>query len=380
MKIALCLERFDPALGGQAIWTRGFAAHLLEMGHEVHVVSTAFGDHGLPVRQHAVPPFWAPLTGARRFRDVLETLGASVVHDAGVTIWPAVWHPHTGSALGAQDRLIATESRARRVRAAVSPKMRLLRTQMRWLEARQARRAAGIVAVSDLVRRLLERRHPGARTRIETIPNGTDTRFFTPPAEKRRPQSLPGDVVFLAVAHNPALKGLDVALRALAALVRDGHAVRLMVAGVGTGTIWSGMAEALGLAGRVAFLGQAGDMRPVYHGADVLVHPTRWDANSLVVLEAMACGLPVITSRMNGAAEAIAPDVAGFILPDPEDFTALAAHMRLLLDPERRARFGTAARAAIESRDIRVNHRAVEALLLRVAQGVSAADRASHGR
>ncbi len=373
MKIALCVEGFDPARGGQGVWTRGFAAHLLASGHDVHVVSCAFGSDRLGIHCHLVPWHWSPLIRARRFQAALREIGANAVYDASTTIWPGVWHPHSGSELRALDRLIATEPPARRLRAAISPKMLLLRTQMAWIEAQQARRALAIVAVSDLVKALLRQRHPSAGVRIHTIPNGTDTQFFAPLASGRHPCGTSGEIVFLLVAHNPMLKGLDIALRAFSVLVQEGRAVRMLVAGVENAAPWDRMAVRLGVRERVTFAGIVGDMRPVYAQADVLLHPTRWDACSLVVLEAMACGLPVATTAMNGAADTIVSGTSGFVLPSPEDVPALAGAMRSLLDPATRQALGRAAREAIERHDIRDNYRSVESVLIRIA------DRGEHG-
>jgi UDP-glucose:(heptosyl)LPS alpha-1,3-glucosyltransferase len=97
------------------------------------------------------------------------------------------------------------------------------------------------------------------------------------------------------------------------------------------------------------------------------VHPTRWDACSLVTIEGLAAGLPVITTAMNGASELITDGRSGFVLPDPEDVPALAASMRQLLDPGRRRCIGAAARQMAVHHDSRDNFRAVEELLLEVA-------------
>ncbi len=369
MKIALCVEGFDPGRGGQGVWTHGFATHLLARGHDVHVVSCAFGSDGLGIHRNPVPWHWSPLVRARRFQTALREIGADAVYDASTTIWPGVWHPHSGSELHALDRLIATEPPARRMRAAISPKMLLLRTQMAWIEARQARRALAIVAVSDLVKALLRQRHPSAGMRIETIPNGTDTDFFVPPALGRDTSKATGEIVFLLAAHNPVLKGLDIALQAFSVLVQEGHAIRLVVAGVEHVDPWNRMAERLGVRERMSFSGLVGDMRPIYAQADVLLHPTRWDACSLVVLEAMACGLPVVTTAVNGAAGMIVSGTSGLVLPVPEDVPGLAAAMRMLLDSKIRQTMGRAARAAIEGHDIRANYRSVESVLVRIADG-----------
>ena len=85
-------------------------------------------------------------------------------------------------------------------------------------------------------------------------------------------------------------------------------------------------------------------LTPGYFGADFLVHPTFYDPCSLVVLEALACGLPVITSRANGASELLKPPDDGFVIDNPHDHARLAACMEQLLDSERRHACAKAAR------------------------------------
>jgi UDP-glucose:(heptosyl)LPS alpha-1,3-glucosyltransferase len=85
-------------------------------------------------------------------------------------------------------------------------------------------------------------------------------------------------------------------------------------------------------------------MRNCYFAADFFVHPTFYDPCSNVVLEAMACGLPVITSRYNGAAELLNPPREGYVIDDPHDHEHLAWCLRQLLDPQRRASCASAAR------------------------------------
>src|SRR5437764_4999522 len=77
-------------------------------------------------------------------------------------------------------------------------------------------------------------------------------------------------------------------------------------------------------AAQVSFAGEVADTRPFYRDADFFVLPTRHDPCSLVVLEALAMGLPVISTKFNSATEIMADGVHGFILPDPDDVDALA--------------------------------------------------------
>ena len=87
-------------------------------------------------------------------------------------------------------------------------------------------------------------------------------------------------------------------------------------------------------------------MRDAYFAADFLVHPTFYDPCSLVVLEALACGLPMITTRANGASELMTPPREGYVIDDPHDHQCLAACLQEMLDKERRHGCSAAARAA----------------------------------
>src|SRR5262249_41762459 len=88
------------------------------------------------------------------------------------------------------------------------------------------------------------------------------------------------------------------------------------------------------------------ETRNCYFAADFLVHPTFYDPCSLVVLEALACGLPVITSRFNGASELFTSPDAGYVVEDPHDHERLAGCMRRMLDPAARGACAQAARRA----------------------------------
>src|SRR6185312_17202667 len=97
---------------------------------------------------------------------------------------------------------------------------------------------------------------------------------------------------------------------------------------------------------RVHFVGHCPDMRNAYFAADFLVHPTFYDPCSLVVLEALACGLPVITTRYNGAAELLSPPADGLVLDDPHDAPATAAAITRMLGRGYRVAASQAARQA----------------------------------
>src|SRR5207248_3522502 len=120
--------------------------------------------------------------------------------------------------------------------------------------------------------------------------------------------------------------------------------VSLIVAGKSKTKPFERLARRLGVADRVRFIGYCPDMRNCYFAADFFVHPTFYDPCSNVVLEAMACGLPVITSAYNGACELLHPPREGYVLDDPHDHRRLAEALARMLDPARRAACGQAAR------------------------------------
>jgi glycosyltransferase involved in cell wall biosynthesis len=213
------------------------------------------------------------------------------------------------------------------------------------LERDAFRRAGAIVAVSDKVRRELIEAGVAA-ARITTIRNGVDAEEFHPGPARRDGFGLPDGVPMALFAGdlNTPRKNLGTVLRAL----REVPDLHLAVAGRHAGTPWPAMARDLGVAARVHFLGFRTDMPALMRAADLLAFPSRYEACALVLLEALASGLPVITAESAGGAELITPAV-GVVLGDSDDVAALAAALRgLLAAPERRrAMAGAARRLAI---------------------------------
>lgn len=96
------------------------------------------------------------------------------------------------------------------------------------------------------------------------------------------------------------------------------------------------MARRLGVSDFTLFLGPVKEMEQYYAASDIYVHPTFYDSCSLTVLEALASGLPVITSRFNGAADVIVSNKGGKILENPADVEELAESIAFYFDEDRR--------------------------------------------
>jgi UDP-glucose:(heptosyl)LPS alpha-1,3-glucosyltransferase len=390
MKIALVIPRFDPQVGGAERWTWDFAARLLRHGHEVHVVARRFatdlaplsppgretGGEGLSrsLVRHPLPPpspgtFWR-LAFATAAESLLRRLDLDVIHDMGHGWYANVFMPHGGTRRGSfrQNLLLCPRGLrwAKRAAAAVLPRYRLFRA----IERRQYEPDGSrlFVALSEMVRRDMTCYHALPPELIRIVHNGVDTDRFSPahrPAQRdrlRRQWGVRDEVVFLLVAHNFKLKGVAPAIRAVGQFARERRDLRLVIVGNDRPGRYRRLARRLGCADLVHLAGRATDPVPIYAAADVYLHPTYYDPCSLVVLEALASGLPVITTSHNGAGELLTPGAEGFVVDDPGDVARLAGHMRELLDADLRKSCGRRARELAERHDLERNYRDVMAV------------------
>ncbi|MBN3757134.1 glycosyltransferase family 4 protein [Paraburkholderia sp. Tr-20389] len=179
--------------------------------------------------------------------------------------------------------------------------------------------------------------------RLQVIHNGVDIDEFAPGVAQRERFGLPQAPFLLLFAGDlrVARKNLDTALRALA--LTPPH-VHLVVAGILRNSPYPALAASLGLAERVHFTDLVKDMPALMRSVDAFVFPSRYEAMSLVLLEALAAALPVVTVQTAGGAEVIPPE-CGIVLDHPDDAHGLAdAIGRLASDGERARKMGQAAR------------------------------------
>jgi UDP-glucose:(heptosyl)LPS alpha-1,3-glucosyltransferase len=349
LKIGLVLERFDPARGGLEHWTHQFAVELVSRGHEVHVVAFEFypgaGDDGIIPHQLEMPR--ARIERAEAIAAHLPSLRLDVAHDMGIGWHADVIHPHGGSTTALWEHNLLRIPKWRQIRFWREKRYReLAEIERRHLfESR-----AIIVAVSHMVKQHFEMLHRLPATRIRVIHNGVNVKRFTPEsrhplrASTRRELGLNEEVLFLMLAHNLLLKNAEALIRATARLKATGAPLRVVIAGGRKPEPFVRLTQKLGVTELISFLGLV-DPIPYYAAADVFVHPTWYDPCSLVTLEAAASGLPVITSRYNGASELITDGKDGLVLEKPADVAALASRMQTLLQTETRERMGAAGRA-----------------------------------
>jgi glycosyltransferase involved in cell wall biosynthesis len=190
-----------------------------------------------------------------------------------------------------------------------------------------------LVAVSSLVAAQLKSHF--RREDVTIIPNAVDTHRFTKEARvatrnaSRQSFSYDnGDFVLLLIGNDWKKKGLDTLLKAIA-LLKD-LPLRLLVVGSDEPDLYRLLVDQLALQGRVHFERPSLDVLSFYAASDLYVGPSLEDSFGLPMLEAMACGLPVIASPNAGASEMIRSEETGFILCDPRDHLELASLIRRL--------------------------------------------------
>jgi len=190
------------------------------------------------------------------------------------------------------------------------------------------------------------------REDVPVIPNGVDTAQFSPSARlarrseaRLRRKIQENDFVLLLIGNDWRVKGLETVFRAVSSL-RD-LPILVIAAGDDSPGSFQEVARSLGILERCRFEPSREDVLDFYAAADLYVSPSSEDSFGLPVAEAMACGLPVITSHFAGIAELVQNGVDGFVLRDPRDEKALAELLKQLSrDHELRQRVGTVAAAS----------------------------------
>jgi UDP-glucose:(heptosyl)LPS alpha-1,3-glucosyltransferase len=201
-------------------------------------------------------------------------------------------------------------------------------------ELYRSTRLRAIVCAAKLIASEVERFYPLAAERIRIIPNGVETRLFSPEgrdpdrARLRDRLGLAADaVVLLFMGTNFRRKGLAFAIDALPRL----PGVHLVVAGGDSSGTFEARAAAAEVRDRVHFIGFQAIRPPVYRAADVVVLPTHYDPFANVCLESLACGTPVVTSDHNGAASILEGALAGAISPLLQGGLGVAAAVKQIL-------------------------------------------------
>lgn len=209
----------------------------------------------------------------------------------------------------------------------------------RW-EQRAFRKTRKLVAVSDLLGKQLEDMGIDAHD-IAVIPNGVDVSEFYPGEVSRQRLGLPDGVCLGLFAGDiqTSRKNLDTVLE----VVKRVPELHLAVAGKLEGSPYPAVARQLGIEDRVRFLGYRSDLPQLMRASDMFLFPSRYEPFALVLLEAMASGIPVVTAATVGAATLVGN--SGIVLDNPDDVDGMTrAVQSLVSDSHARQKMGARGR------------------------------------
>lgn len=377
--VCVLLETYWPQVGGGETAGRMLARGLARRGHRITVL-TRRSVPGSPARERdgdvrvrrlppggsgpgrkwalSVPAFGAVLSAHGDF-DVLVTLGfrvlgAPAVAAGGLLGLPVVLKAESRGELSGEFFRPGLERRG--LSLGTAPVQAVLEARNRIL-----RRAAAFVAMSsELQREFVENGVPPQR--VHRIPNAVDTRRFAPPAPEERAAARralgiePADALVVYTGRLVSYKGLPELIEVWPDVRAARPGARLALVGEGGSDQAACEAELrsrvgqLGLEASVRFPGPVEDVVPWLHAADGFAFPSREEAFGLALVEAMACGLPAVTTTVGGLGDIARAEQNALVVP-PGDETALrAALVRLVAGGPEVASLGRRARETAETK------------------------------
>jgi UDP-glucose:(heptosyl)LPS alpha-1,3-glucosyltransferase len=343
MKIALVQKTFAHK-GGAEQYAINLVDALIRQGHDITVFAHQW-DRALspgPKLQHVpmvkAPSFLQTLSFVWNTQKSLSKDHFDIVHSLSRVFPQDVYR--MGDGIHRYWLMVQARNRLRRFLNLVS----LRHSATLWVEKQIFTKGnyRRIIANSNLCKEHAIQYYGVDPSLISVIRNGVDFNRFNPNIRlayrKKLRQSYDiddSDVVILFVAMNFRRKGLVPLMKAIGALSNT-DMVRLLVVGKGKKGYFKRMASKLGIDRNVIFVGPTSRIEQYYGGADFFVLPTYYDPFANVCLEALACGLPVVTTRVNGASELIENGKNGFVVDNPDEFKDLSEAIKKLMNPRLR--------------------------------------------
>jgi UDP-glucose:(heptosyl)LPS alpha-1,3-glucosyltransferase len=347
LRIAFARRGYSPSGGAEAYLTR-LAKGVVDLGHEVELIASS----EWPANEWPFGPIKRlSARSAIGFADELESVRSQIRCDVLISL-ERVWR--CGVYRAGDGVHQAWLNRRRRFEMPLERFVRgINRKHAEVLRLEQSlfgkSGAARVIANSEMVKREIVDLYHYPANKIDIVRTGVPLekfRFDAALREKSRAELKlkPDEVALLFAGSGWERKGLRFAIEAFE-LSRD-RKLRLLVAGRGDASSYK--PKRFFTEEPVRFLGEIGDLRPIYAAADVFILPSIYDPFSNACLEALASGLPVITTRDNGFSEIIEDGVHGTIVDLPNNVSALRDAIRFWSDESRRdsARSTNAERSA----------------------------------
>jgi UDP-glucose:(heptosyl)LPS alpha-1,3-glucosyltransferase len=368
LSIAFVRRGYSPT-GGAEGYLKRLARGVIEAGHKVHLITT----NEWPEDQW---PF-GPITRLRAeavvgFADQLEQIRPQLDCDVVLSlerVWSCdVYRAGDGVHQAWLVRRSKYELPLKQFARALNRKHRDLLHLEESLFA--SRKAGRVIVASQMVKKEIVDLYGYPGDRIDIVHNGVPLdkfRFDSELREKSREDLdlKPDQIALLFAGSGWERKGLLFAIEAMA--LRKNRKMRLLVAGRGNAALYKTRRLRFWREEPVRFLGEVADLVRVYAAADIFILPTIYDPFSNACLEALACGLPVITTRSNGFSEIIEDSVHGSIVDHAGDLIGLRDAIRFWSDPSCRAAARSANIRRASQFDISKNVEQTMEILTRVA-------------
>jgi len=368
MKILLIRKQYN-FVGGAERYLEALISELVERGIEVHLLCLEWaGMHPPDLRIHHLPNsrpfhFWENVVFARQAEEFVKRGYAyDVVFSLERTLLQDIYRAGDGLHSVWMERKKQFGTPLERLAMSFNP----MHATMCALEKRtfDRERTSHVIANSLMVKKEIATHTAFPEDQVEVIPNGVDiSKFTVPDANRKRSirknHNLPEDkIIFLLVGSGFFRKGVRLAIEFIKRLRRPD--VMLWV--VGRGTLPPNTDPRL-----VRHQKSATSISDIYRAADAFILPTLYDPFANVTLEAMASGLPVITSAFNGASDFITEGDEGWIWRDLNDLNAIVEKAQPLFKAEVRESMGVVARAKAEQFTLTRNVEATLGFIRKVA-------------
>ena len=383
IRFAIGLKDFSKKKGGAERYLVDLCTRMATEGYEVHVYAEHQEEENPGIYFHSVKTIPFPkslrlLSFAIRATRAIENGNYDITFGVGNTLKADILQPHGGvhwawfwRSLRVYDHPILWLIKF--LGRVFSPKQWV----SSWVEDApyQQKALRSVIAISDMVKQDMRHWYQIPEEKITVVYNGVDIDHFHPRnrqyrEEIRRRHGIGEELVILFVSNNFRMKGLGFLIRALAEVKKEDHpSLRLLVLGRDRKEPYLRLAKKIGISEEVVFAGSTDEPEKYYGASDLLVHPTFYDACSLTVLEALASGLPVITTHTNGASGIITEGQEGFVISDPRDDHTLAEKISFFLNREKVERASIAARQLAESYSLERNWREMKNILEGVTPG-----------
>jgi UDP-glucose:(heptosyl)LPS alpha-1,3-glucosyltransferase len=347
MKIAVIRSECSYRKGGAERYAANLCRSLAEMGHEVWVLAEKFDPNIHPGLVH-VPIEVDRSTSWSRNRS-FNTNSQSALGKLEVDAVLALSRSFPSDAFRVSDPLhrywmkIRYPGKLHRLLQTLNPRHRaILELENAILNPANTRM---IITNSRLSKSVIREHYDFPEERIHVVYNGVDLETFQP--TERHPSSN-GDVRLLFVGQDFQRKGLGILIEALALLEQRSRRCTLRVIGRDNPAPYRKLAARLGVEHLITFEGPSKEIQKAYQDADLFAFPTLYDPFANVCLEALACGLPALTTTTNGSSEVITDGIDGYVisgqpLPRADSIAAKVAAYHGL-NAQHRAAMRTAAR------------------------------------